>query len=241
MIDRVDLTSVSAAQKKEYCDKLFALYDTLINPLREMENISAKAGLNMNKIARLKAEKTDIGTVWKFIGVGLVVYFILNALFKKSKILWFIFGPDPMNILLFLMCVAMPVILWELYKRKERKKQIEILSENVQKLDELLNEKYDEREEQYAFVPAEYFSSEALSFFVKMYADGRVKDLNQAMNMYDQYKHRKNLEMGQQQLIYQQNQTMQMMNEMAQTQRQMQAELSFDTAMIMLTTFGGLK
>ena len=120
------------------------------------------------------------------------IKFILSWLLKNILI------PE----IFFLLPVMIIIgILGTAYSIKKNKK---ILSEKYEELNELeqeLKETANVVGDYVAYIPPDYCNSTALEFFCNSWQNHKVSNLKEAVNLYDDYIHRKKMESGQNQIL----------------------------------------
>lgn len=92
---------------------------------------------------------------------------------------------------------AIPIFLF-FKERKAINNQIQKNHEESEQNFKIANENYNKNIEVFSFLPFEYHTYEATNYMTKMVADSRANTLNEALSMFDEYKHRQTMEETQQ-------------------------------------------
>ena len=228
MNEVVNLEGTSLAEQKEYNKKLFQLFNNMINPLSELEGLYMLRRNVQDEIEQLN--RSNIRG-W-ILGATLLVGFFLGnevyGLFVKIPLLGNLIRTMGMLFIILFACgiwLAVSAI-----DKKFRDKKILEKNEYLEKVNLQIQDFTNELRERIQFIPPSYCYSDALRYFVRAYMDGKVDNVKEAMNSYDEYMHRMNMEQGQHMIMRQQGQIL--ANQVA-----LQEQMSFDTAMIILSNF----
>ena len=228
MNEIVNLEGTSLAEQKEYNKKLFQLFNNMINPLSELEGLYMLRRNVQDEIDRLNTSNIK---GWILGVTSLVGFFLGNevyGLFVNIPLLGSLIRMLGMLFIILFAC-GVWVVASKIDKNYRDKKIVE-KKEYLEKVNMQIHQFAGELRERLQFIPPSYCYSDALKYFVRAFNDGKVENVKEAMNSYDEYMHRMNMEQGQHMIMRQQGQIL--ANQVA-----LQEQMSYDTAMIILSNF----
>lgn len=110
---------------------------------------------------------------------------------------------SPLGTIAHLCGYGIPMLLRQ-KKKNERAGQIQQMTREREQLIQQARSIYAENYKKLEFLPQEYHKLEAVSYMVKMVNDDRADTLKEALALYDEYEHRRNMEMAAEQTYQQQ-------------------------------------
>lgn len=228
MNDIVNLEGTSLSEQKEYNNKLFSLFGKMINPLSNLEHLYMLRRNAQREIEDLK--KSNIrGKILGFsLAGGFAVAWFLGDLIYYVPLLGSIVYTDLGMVVFILLCIVGTVYAIYIIDKKNREKKMDSKQIDLENVNTQIDQSIKAMREQLQFIPPSYCHSDAMRYFSRAYIDGKVENVKEAMLSYDEYVHRQNMENNQYIMIQQQGQIL--ANQVA-----LQQQLSYDTAMIMLS------
>lgn len=230
MNDIVNLEGTSLAEQKKYNDKLFHLFGNMVDPLSRLEHLYMIRRNIVSEMTQL--EQSNIrGKVLgfsllagvllaNFIGKTFYYFPLFNLLMESSLGTLFWFGAVTAG------------LVYGIYRldKIEREKKITMKQVDMGNINNQIQQSINQMHDQLQFIPPSYCHSDAMRYFARAYIDGKVENVKEAMISYDEYIHRQNMENGQYVMIQQQGQIL--ANQVA-----LEQQMSYDTAMIILSNF----
>ena len=230
MNDIVNLEGTSLAEQKEYNNKLFRLFDNMVNPLSGLEHLYMVRRNIMSEMTKLEQSNIRGKVLAVSMVGGLIVYYFLGDFIYDIPLIGSLLHTDfGMWVFLFL-CVIGTVYAIYTIDKKNREKKIALKHADMDNVDAQIQQAINQMHDRLQFIPPSYCHSDAMRYFARAYIDGKVENVKEAMISYDEYVHRQNMENGQYAMIQQQGQIL--ANQVA-----LQQQLSYDTAMIILSNF----
>lgn len=231
MNDIVNLEGTSLAEQKEYNDKLFRLFGNMVNPLSALEHLFMVKRSTERELELLEESNIKGKVLAVCLGGGLLIGGVwLPEKLDKISFLKPLLKSDAFQWIILLFCIAAIVGIAYSLDKKYRESKITKKKEEMDNVKIQIDHSIKDMKEQLQFIPPSYCNSDAMRYFARAYIDGKVANVKEAMISYDEYTHRQNMENGQFMMIQQQGQIL-------ANQAALQQQLSYDTAMIMLSNF----
>lgn len=230
MNDIVNLEGTSLTEQREYNDKLFQLFGNMVDPLSGLEHLYMVRRNIMSEMTQL--EQSNVRG--KVLGISLLVGVLLansiGKIFYKLPLLNLVMESSLGSLLMFVAVTAGVVYAVYIFDKKMREKRITTKQIDMDNINIQIQQAINQMHDRLQFIPPSYCHSDAMRYFARAYIDGKVENVKEAMISYDEYVHRQNMENGQYAMIQQQGQIL--ANQVA-----LQQQLSYDTAMIILSNF----
>lgn len=230
MNDIVNLEGTSLTEQREYNDKLFQLFGNMVDPLSGLEHLYMVRRNIMSEMTQL--EQSNVRG--KVLGISLLVGVLLansiGKIFYKLPLLNLVMESSLGSLLMFVAVTAGLVYAVYIFDKKMREKKITTKQIDMDNINIQIQQAINQMHDRLQFIPPSYCHSDAMRYFARAYIDGKVENVKEAMISYDEYVHRQNMENGQYVMIQQQGQIL--ANQVA-----LQQQLSYDTAMIILSNF----
>jgi len=201
---------------------LFTLYERLVQPFREVEGLQAEIENKKSNIEKNKLEiKGFLSRFWfalKILAILFIVlkfvvflvacyplkdtvlftiaekyYCITDEIFGYHSDLWFF-------ILIPLILAVITSLVPNLLINKKLKNLNAKLQEEIVVLECQLSEKVDALRDVACFVPMDYRNSYALEFFVNAFANSKIDNLKEAVNLSDTQAYRNSMLQSQKQM-----------------------------------------
>ncbi len=218
-------TRIESVDDPQVNKALFSLYEALINPFKEIEELQAKVADNNDTIERNNAfSKDTVRRTIKYLlictGIGIVVWFIIAILFSDSYFIDtisvgfidFITSLGPKSVLWELFCFILvpgllvggiPSVIVNIALTTLAKAQNIQMESEITQLEKSINFKCDELSNLACFAPPDYRHSKAMNFFVNSYANSKIDNLKEAVLLFDEQDFRDTVVSSLQKIEYQ--------------------------------------
>lgn len=228
----VNVENRSPQEQRTYYNKLFNLYETLHEPLQDLDLLYNNLEFYKSELAK---NKKWLSFKW-YLLIFFLTYVLSFILFASIASRINIAFDEVISIaVLSGLIVGLAIYIFiNTYIRKRTCDKIQL------KIDETytdINELFTLNAEKLQFIPDGYFSYDAIKYFTQAYNVGKVSNLKEAMQSYDLYLHHQRMEMSQQQILAQQEQINRQQQQLAKNVTSARRELAFDTAMLFLSRF----
>lgn len=228
----VNVENRSLQEQRTYYNKLFNLYETLLEPLQDLELLYNNLEFYQNELAKNKK--------WLAFKWFLLIFFsayILSFLFIGSITSRFNVPLDKIALYAIISGLVIGLAIYIFINTYIRKKTCEKIQIQIDETNNDINEIFHLNAEKFQFIPDGYFSYDAIKYFTQSYNVGKVSNIKEAMQSYDLYLHHQRMEMSQQQILAQQEQISRQQQQLAKNVNSARRELAFDTAMLFLSRF----
>lgn len=185
---------------------LFMLYEQLINPFKEIEDLQAMIIQAKN---RIKANQTEMNSFFYriktpgFITSGFAFAIICLLLFSWAgngfdlMLVMQEYIPISDGVFLILFGIVLPLLIGfglcaivAGIKNIKLSSNNEELSKSVAVFEQSIEKKIAELGDVVSFIPPQYRYSQALAFFVESYSNSKIDNLKEAVNLYDTHDYR---------------------------------------------------
>lgn len=232
MNEIVNLEGTSLAEQKEYNNKLFNLYGNMVEPLSGIEHLYMVRRNLMSELVQLDKSNIQGKVLAATLVAGLVFTYYFVDIIDNISFIGRLFYSNVGLYLLLVLTLGIGFVVFAAYTidKKIREKKMAGKKAEMENINKQIQQSTDEIREQLQFIPPSYCYSDAMRYFARAYIDGKVDNVKEAMISYDEYIHRQNMEHGQLVMMQQQGQIL--ANQVA-----IQQQMSYDTAMIILSNF----
>lgn len=228
----VNVENRSLQEQRTYYNKLFNLYETLLEPLQDLELLYNNLEFYQNELAK---NKKWLGFKWLLLIVFLS-YFLLFILIGGISSRFNLSDDQIVSSAVISGCII-GLIIYIFINTYIRKRTCDKIQLKIDETNNDINEIFHLNAEKFQFIPDGYFSYDAIKYFTQSYNVGKVSNIKEAMQSYDLYLHHQRMEMSQQQILAQQEQISRQQQQLAKNVNSARRELAFDTAMLFLSRF----
>lgn len=214
------LNRIEPVDDKEVNRALFSMYDSLIEPVKNIEADIDRINQNRNRIENINIRSHH--SIIKFIIVYIIIFALMTAYitvietgyekahdystrlqekYRTWNDYYEVVNPSLYEFTHGLDAVMYPayvsvavVIVWYVLERKKDKEKIKVIEDSNKDIESVIARKVRAIEKEISFVPPKYRHSHALEYFVESYENSRINNLLEAVNAYDTFEHRKNVE-----------------------------------------------
>lgn len=234
MRDIVDLSGATAEEVKAYNNSLFHLFGTLVNPVAKLEHLyytkySLEAEIHANANKKLAPKTMSV-----LIGIGIVLDVLFDNATKKIPGMTAITHNYIGGLALLILFPSLVILLYKTFEKKRTEKQNSDKMEYLSNVEQDIDNSYISLGDSLKLVPPSYCNSKALQYFYSAYTNGKVENVKEAINAYDEYMHRQKMEATQQQMLFQQEQMVATQNQISKQLTSIQRQMTYDTAMLIL-------
>ena len=224
----------------EYNNKLFCMFESMIKPFQDLEYLC--------QLRRNKSSEIEQYEYWRgrYDKKKIMVFFLLIIFY----IVFYLFTPHydkhemegiPYIIKIY-GCGFLSILLTSLigafrHMNQQRKNSKNLKSAKLQfeQIEEQIQNRIQSVTEHLQFIPPSYRHSDAMKYFSRAYLDGKVDNLKEAMESYDTYLHRLNMERSQKMIVQQQNIMLHKQDQIVMNQIKLSRQVSLDTSLVLLS------